>query len=232
MTTIYVKTGEGNKDVLAICNEPVGDIIQPAVTSEPVEFNKLGGYWLNLGMGDVYILSYSEDLYKEKKAKQEALIQEAVANATKMQIIEREILPLATDEEAYAISFLYNSWEVGKDYKAGDRFRYGGKFYKVTVDHTAKDIFPPDMEGVNIYVEIPEPADKFPQYKRPTGAHDAYNAGDGMTFTDGKKYVCAIDGTVHSPEEYPAAWMEVTDDVPEGYDLGDEPYEEPVDDAS
>lgn len=51
----------------------------------------------------------------------------------------------------------------------------------------------------------PEPVEEYPLYKQPTGAHDAYNTGDKITY-NGKKYVCKIDGCVWSPDIYPAGW--------------------------
>jgi hypothetical protein len=40
---------------------------------------------------------------------------------------------------------------------------------------------------------------------RPTGAHDQYEVGEWMIYTDGAKYEC-ISNTVFSPEEYAQAW--------------------------
>ncbi len=56
--------------------------------------------------------------------------------------------------------------------------------------------------------ETIEPADEFPEFVQPTGAHNAYNAGQGITF-NGKHYRSLIDGNSWSPETYPAAWQEV-----------------------
>ena len=61
----------------------------------------------------------------------------------------------------------------------------------------------------------PEP-EKYPTYKQPTGAHDAYHRGDGITWADGKKYDCiAPDGVavVWNPDEYPAYWQLVEEEV-------------------
>lgn len=55
----------------------------------------------------------------------------------------------------------------------------------------------------------PEPDDEWPEYKAPTGAHDAYYNGDKVTW-NGKHYICiAPDGTacVWSPDVYPAYWQ-------------------------
>ncbi len=53
-----------------------------------------------------------------------------------------------------------------------------------------------------------EPSDttEYPEYKQPTGSHDAYNTGDKITYTDGKYYICQIDNCVWSPEVYPSGW--------------------------
>lgn len=53
--------------------------------------------------------------------------------------------------------------------------------------------------------EEPVESEEYPQYKQPTGAHDAYNTGDKVTY-NGKKYVCKMDGCVWSPDVYPAGW--------------------------
>lgn len=54
----------------------------------------------------------------------------------------------------------------------------------------------------------PEPPEEYPEYVKPTGAHDAYNNGDKVTYK-GKRYICKMNGCVWSPEEYPDAWEKV-----------------------
>lgn len=74
------------------------------------------------------------------------------------------------------------------------------------------------MEEGETVIPEPEPEpepDKYPEYKQPTGAHDAYHRGDGITWTDGKKYDCiAPDGVavVWNPDEYPAYWQLVEEE--------------------
>lgn len=51
--------------------------------------------------------------------------------------------------------------------------------------------------------------DAWPVWRQPAGAHDAYFAGDGMTYTDGLRYTCiAPEGVacVWSPETMPGYW--------------------------
>lgn len=56
--------------------------------------------------------------------------------------------------------------------------------------------------------EPPEPpiADEWPEFVRPTGAHDAYPKGAKVTYA-GKHYVSLIDGNVWPPDEYPQGWQ-------------------------
>ena len=57
--------------------------------------------------------------------------------------------------------------------------------------------------------EPPEPpiVDEWPEFVRPTGAHDAYAKGAKVTYA-GKRYVSLIDGNVWPPDEYPQGWQE------------------------
>ena len=55
--------------------------------------------------------------------------------------------------------------------------------------------------------EEPGTTEEYPENVQPTGAHDAYQNGDKVTF-NGKKYVCKMDNCVWSPETYPSGWEE------------------------
>lgn len=53
------------------------------------------------------------------------------------------------------------------------------------------------------------PSTEYPEYKQPSGSHDAYYSGDKVTFK-GKKYICTAPedyAVVWNPEEYPAYWQ-------------------------
>lgn len=64
------------------------------------------------------------------------------------------------------------------------------------------------LENKESTEEPSEPVEEYPEYVKPSGAHDAYNTGDKITF-EGKKYICKMDGCVWSPEEYPQGWEKV-----------------------
>lgn len=61
------------------------------------------------------------------------------------------------------------------------------------------------LESGEPSVQPPVVEDEWPEYKQPTGAHDAYQAGDKITY-NGKHYVCKMDGCVWTPDAYPAGW--------------------------
>ena len=50
-----------------------------------------------------------------------------------------------------------------------------------------------------------EPDDEWPQFVQPTGVHDAYSAGNKVTF-NGKRYICKLTPCVWSPAVYPDGW--------------------------
>ena len=54
--------------------------------------------------------------------------------------------------------------------------------------------------------EPEESGDKWPEYKQPTGAHDAYRVGDKITY-NGKHYTCVKDGCVWPPDIYQQGWQ-------------------------
>lgn len=56
----------------------------------------------------------------------------------------------------------------------------------------------------------PEP-EEWPEYVQPTGAHDAYNTGDKITY-NGQHYICKMDGCVWNPSDYPAGWELVNEE--------------------
>lgn len=56
--------------------------------------------------------------------------------------------------------------------------------------------------------------EEYPEYVQPTGAHNAYNVGDKITY-NGKKYICQMNGCVWTPDAYPAGWEEVVEETNE-----------------
>lgn len=60
------------------------------------------------------------------------------------------------------------------------------------------------LQGGTITPPIEE---EYPEYVQPTGAHDAYNTGDKVTYNS-KHYICQTDNCVWTPDDYPVGWIE------------------------
>lgn len=59
--------------------------------------------------------------------------------------------------------------------------------------------------------EAPE-TEEYPEFIKSPDEQSAYHVGDKITF-NGAKYVCIKDGMGWSPEDYPAGWQIVIEDV-------------------
>ena len=101
---------------------------------------------------------------------------------------------------------IYPAWEIGKAYAVNDRRRYGDFLYKCVQAHTSQADWTPDAVPA-LWVKIS--TEEWPEWVQPTGAHDAYNTGDKVTY-NGNRYVSRIDANVYSPEAYPAGWEKQT----------------------
>ena len=75
--------------------------------------------------------------------------------------------------------------------------------------------------GEDTEPEEPIEEEEYPEFVQPTGAHDAYNIGDKVTY-NGKKYVCKMNGCVWAPDVYPAGWEEVVEDTESTEDTNEE----------
>lgn len=80
------------------------------------------------------------------------------------------------------------------------------QLYKVVQAHTSQEDWKPDATPA-LYTAIGLNLAGHPMWSKPTGAHDAYNKGDIVSYNE-KLYRSLIDGNTWSPEEYPAGWEE------------------------
>lgn len=117
--------------------------------------------------------------------------------------IEKAAISL-TDEDALQAVELFPQWVVEHAYVVGERLQYNGVLYRVVQAHTSQADWTPDITPA-LFVVVS--LDEWPEFVQPTGAHDAYNKGDKVTF-DGKHYISLIDGNVYSPAAYPVGWQE------------------------
>lgn len=98
---------------------------------------------------------------------------------------------------------LYETYQIDHAYNAGDVFKHDGKLYKVIQAHTSQTDWIPSVT-LALYLSL-MPKDVIPEWRQPTGAHDAYSIGDKVIF-NGQVYESLIDGNTWSPSAYPQGW--------------------------
>ena len=113
------------------------------------------------------------------------------------QLIEQLAVTL-DDETALTGVELFPAWVVGKAYAVNDRAQYNGTLYKCVQAHTSQsDWMPSATPALWKTVSV----DEYPEWVQPTGAHDAYNIGDKVTY-NGQHYVCTSNANVYAPDVY------------------------------
>ena len=115
-----------------------------------------------------------------------------------------------TDEQAMEVATIYPVWETGRAYAVDDIVSYGTnsvgdpQLYRVVQAHTSQADWAPDSVPA-LYDAFGLDDTGYPVWSQPTGAHDAYNAGDIVSY-NGTLYRSLIDGNAWSPDAYPAGW--------------------------
>ena len=116
-------------------------------------------------------------------------------------------LAVLPDETAVDTITLFRKWEPGLDLTAGQRLQYQGKLYRVVQPHTSQAGWEPDKTPA-LFTQVAKPGE-IPVWRQPTGAQDAYMAGDRVHYPDaeGPVYESTVDNNVWAPGVY--GWEQV-----------------------
>lgn len=126
-----------------------------------------------------------------------------IADARAFRAKLNEALNLIPEEDDDAMAALFIPWKIGVSYSIGDKVQYTEKVYKCVQVHTSQADWTPDVTpALWTHTSIEE----WPEWVQPTGAQDAYNIGDKVTY-QGHHYISTIDGNVWAPDAYPAGWQ-------------------------
>lgn len=115
-----------------------------------------------------------------------------------------------TDNQVLEVSELFPAWEPGT-YEVGEVRNHGGQTWRCVQAHDSTatpDWAPGSVAALWAPYHAADPAYARP-WIAPTGAHDAYQKGECMVWTDGAVYRCLTDGTVHDPAALPGSWEAV-----------------------
>lgn len=102
---------------------------------------------------------------------------------------------------------VFAPWVPDVSYTVGQMRQYNGKLYRCITAHTSQADWTPDT-AVSLWVAVADPAEEYPAWSQPIGAHDAYDTGDKVSH-NGKRWMSTVDDNVWEPGVY--GWQEVTD---------------------
>lgn len=118
-----------------------------------------------------------------------------------------------SDGQAAQVGALFPHWTAGVEYQAGERITdEAGNLYKVVQGHTSQADWPLDGTPA-LYTPLgvtEEEPDAIPEWRQPTGAHDAYQKGDKVLY-QGKVYISLIDANVYAPDTPGQLWEEAAE---------------------
>ena len=114
-------------------------------------------------------------------------------------LIKQQINSLTVEDNvALRMTGFYPEWAAGQVYAVGYKVQHGGTLYKCIQAHTSQAEWTPDATpALWVVVSI----DEYPEWVQPTGAHDAYNTGDKVSY-HGKHYICTADANIYAPDVY------------------------------
>lgn len=95
---------------------------------------------------------------------------------------------------------VFAEWAPNVAYTVGQLRAYGNdgrKLYKCVQAHTSQADWTPDVTPA-LWVLAGDPADEWPEWSQPIGAHDSYAAGDKVTHNE-KHWISNVDGNVWEP---------------------------------
>ncbi len=124
-------------------------------------------------------------------------------------MIEKAAVSLPDGDALEAVE-LFPAWAADTVYALDVRVRCGGKLYKCVQAHTSQESWePPNVPA--LWTEVAKPGE-IPVWKQPTGAQDAYMAGDKVWYPERGTtvYVSLLDSNIWSPGQYPQGWEKVT----------------------
>lgn len=101
-----------------------------------------------------------------------------------------------TPADALDNALMFPAWLdcIGQRAEAGSYWRHGDKLYRVNAGqgHTIQSDWAPD-QAASLYSLAADPAEEWPEWIQPTGAHNAYEKGAKVTH-NGKRWMSAVNG--------------------------------------
>lgn len=145
-----------------------------------------------------------------------AEVQEDAEQAQEVVLLTRDFLP---DAIALTLPEIYDEWNpdsiayIGKDTATEDKpasiVGRNGFLYRCLQSHTSQENWTPE-NSPSLWLLIDDPAIEWPEWKQPTGAHDAYSLGAKVSH-NGKKWISQIEANTVEPGTDDRYWKEYSE---------------------
>ncbi len=100
---------------------------------------------------------------------------------------------------------MYDEWSADSvEYALDDIRQYNGLLYRCVQAHTSQATWTPE-DAASLWTRIADPAQEWPEWIQPTGAHNAYAQGAKVSH-NGKHWISDVDANVWEPGVY--GWTE------------------------
>lgn len=112
-----------------------------------------------------------------------------------------------SDNEALAVSMLFEKWEDLSRFVEGYIYRYENDIYRCLKDHDKQSTWTPD-QAHSLFVRV-RPEGEIQEWEKvQPGINEPYNKGDKVTH-NGKTWISDIDNNVWKPGVY--GWTEISE---------------------
>jgi hypothetical protein len=101
---------------------------------------------------------------------------------------------------------MFPEWSENWIGKAGTILREEGKLYRSIHDITNVAQNTKPSETPSMWTQIGDPAEEYPEWSQPIGAHDAYSMGSKVSY-NGKHWISTVADNIWQPGVY--GWEEV-----------------------
>ena len=100
---------------------------------------------------------------------------------------------------------MYDEWSADSvAYTLNDIRQYNGLLYRCVQAHTSQATWTPE-DAASLWTRIADPAQEWPEWIQPTGAHNAYAQGAKVSH-NGKHWISDVGANVWEPGVY--GWTE------------------------
>lgn len=129
-----------------------------------------------------------------------------------VRILATDKAPAMAADDVIGVAAVLPPWKEGK-HTTGNVVQHAGQPWRCLQDHdsTGNATWCPGVAPSLWGPYHATSAARALPWQTPTGAHDCYNKGEYMVWSDGATCLCNTNGTVHGPDVLPAAWAKITE---------------------